>query len=300
MVVIKKLHKKEVKQALQNGMNRTVNIVFWLCMAAALWFVMQVFLWASFKIPTDSMEPELTTGDNLLVWKPTIGPRLFDLSATMQLEQTEIYRLPGFKKIQRNDILVFNFPHPNTWDKIEMHILKYYIKRCVGLPGDTLSIRNGFFHVNGVSTPLGNREAQERIAETEKFQDGIFHSFPYDNIIGWNIKEFGPLHIPAKGDSIRMNRTNFVLYKKLIEWEQQGTLEYKDSTSFLNEKPIDGYRFLKNYYFMAGDNGMNSQDSRYWGMLPEEYIVGKPWFIWKSVNPYTGKFRWERFLKVIH
>ncbi|WP_337941275.1 signal peptidase I [Parabacteroides sp.] len=281
-------------------MNRTVNIVFWLCMAAALWFVMQVFLWASFKIPTDSMEPELTTGDNLLVWKPTIGPRLFDLSATMQLEQTEIYRLPGFKKIQRNDILVFNFPHPNTWDKIEMHILKYYIKRCVGLPGDTLSIRNGFFHVNGVSTPLGNREAQERIAETEKFQDGIFHSFPYDSIIGWNIKEFGPLHIPAKGDSIRMNRTNFVLYKKLIEWEQQGTLEYKDSTSFLNEKPIDGYRFLKNYYFMAGDNGMNSQDSRYWGMLPEEYIVGKPWFIWKSVDPYTGKFRWERFLKVIH
>ena len=246
------------------------------------------------------MEPELTTGDNLLVWKPTIGPRLFDLSATMQLEQTEIYRLPGFKKIQRNDILVFNFPHPNTWDKIEMHILKYYIKRCVGLPGDTLSIRNGFFHVNGVSTPLGNREAQERIAETEKFQDGIFHSFPYDSIIGWNIKEFGPLHIPAKGDSIRMNRTNFVLYKKLIEWEQQGTLEYKDSTSFLNEKPIDGYRFLKNYYFMAGDNGMNSQDSRYWGMLPEEYIVGKPWFIWKSVDPYTGKFRWERFLKVIH
>lgn len=300
MVVIKKLHKKEVKQALQNGMNRTVNIIFWLCMAAALWFVMQVFLWASFKIPTDSMEPELTTGDNLLVWKPTIGPRLFDLSATMQLEQTEIYRLPGFKKIQRNDILVFNFPHPNTWDKIEMHILKYYIKRCVGLPGDTLSIRNGFFHVNGVSTPLGNREAQERIAETEKFQDGIFHSFPYDSIIGWNIKEFGPLHIPAKGDSIRMNRTNFVLYKKLIEWEQQGTLEYKDSTSFLNEKPIDGYRFLKNYYFMAGDNGMNSQDSRYWGMLPEEYIVGKPWFIWKSVDPYTGKFRWERFLKVIH
>ena len=300
MVVIKKLHKKEIKQALQNGMNRTVNIVFWLCMAAALWFVMQVFLWASFKIPSDSMEPELTTGDNLLVWKPTIGPRLFDLSATMQLEQTEIYRLPGFKKIQRNDILVFNFPHPNTWDKIEMHILKYYIKRCVGLPGDTLSIRNGFFHVNGVSTPLGNREAQERIAETEKFQDGIFHSFPYDSTIGWNIKEFGPLHIPAKGDSIRMNRTNFVLYKKLIEWEQQGTLEYKDSTSFLNEKPIDGYRFLKNYYFMAGDNGMNSQDSRYWGMLPEEYIVGKPWFIWKSVDPYTGKFRWERFLKVIH
>lgn len=63
---------------------------------------------------------------------------------------------------------------------------------------------------------------------------------------------------------------------------------------------INGYRLRKNYYFMAGDNGMNSQDSRYWGMLPEEYIVGKAWIIWKSVDPYTDKFRWDRFLKVIH
>ena len=233
-------------------------------------------------------------------WKPTIGPRIFNLFASMRNEQTEIYRIPGFKNIKRNDILVFNFPHPNSWDKIEMHILKYYIKRCVGLPGDTLSIQNGFFHVNGINTPLGNTDSQKKIAVTEKFQEGIFHSFPYDGTIGWSIKDFGPLHIPAKGDSIRMNRTNFVLYKKLIEWEQQGTLEYKDSTSFLNGKPIDGYRFLKNYYFMAGDNGMNSQDSRYWGMLPEEYIVGKAWIIWKSVDPYTEKFRWERFMKIIH
>ena len=103
-----------------------------------------------------------------------------------------------------------------------------------------------------------------------------------------------------KGDSITLDRTNFRLYKKLIEWEQQGSLQYKDSTIFLNGTPINGYRFQKNYYFMAGDNGMNSQDSRYWGLLPEEYIVGKAWIIWKSVDPYTDKFRWNRFLKVIH
>lgn len=293
MVLSMKKHWKKIAQY-------TVDVTFWLCMLATAWFATQVLLFASFKIPSDSMEPELTTGDNILVWKPTIGPRIFNLFASMRNEQTEIYRIPGFKNIKRNDILVFNFPHPNSWDKIEMHILKYYIKRCVGLPGDTLSIRNGFFHVNGINTPLGNTDSQKKIAVTDKFQEGIFHSFPYDGTIGWNIKEFGPLHIPAKGDSIRMNQTNFVLYKKLIEWEQQGTLEYKDSTSFLNGKPIDGYRFLKNYYFMAGDNGMNSQDSRYWGMLPEEYIVGKAWIIWKSVDPYTEKFRWERFMKIIH
>ena len=132
--------------------NKAINIVFWLCMTVTLWFVLQVFIFASFKIPSDSMEPGLITGDNILVWKPTVGPRIFNLFASMRNEQTEIYRIPGFKKIKRNDILVFNFPHPNSWDKIEMHILKYYIKRCVGIPGDTLSIRNVFFHVEGVQT----------------------------------------------------------------------------------------------------------------------------------------------------
>lgn len=285
---------------IQNLINKAINIVFWLCMIIALWFVVQVFVFASFKIPSDSMEPELTTGDNVLVWKPTIGPRIFNLFASMRNEQTEIYRISGFKKIKRNDILVFNFPHPNSWDKIEMHILKYYIKRCIGLPGNTLSIQNGYFHVQGIQAPLGNTNSQKQIATTNKFGDGIYNSFPFDSVIGWNIKNFGPLYIPARGDSIRLDRAHFKLYKKLIEWEQKESLQYKDSIAFLNGKPISGYRFLKNYYFMAGDNGMNSQDSRYWGLLPEEYIVGKAWIIWKSVDPYTDKFRWDRFLKVIH
>lgn len=285
---------------IRNLINKAVDIVFWSCMVTVLWFTLQVFLFSSFKIPSDSMEPELTIGDNILVLKPTIGPRVFNLFASMRNEQTEIYRIPGIKKIQRNDILVFNFPHPNSWNKIEMHILKYYIKRCVGLPSDTLSIQNGFFHVKGIETSLGNMESQNKIATTEQFEDGIFHSFPFDSIISWNIKDFGPLYIPGKGDSITLNQTNCRLYRKLIEWEQQGSLQYKDSTIFLNGTPINGYRFQKNYYFMAGDNGMNSQESRYWGLLPEEYIVGKAWIIWKSVDPYTDKFRWNRFLKVIH
>lgn len=290
----------KIKIHIHNLINNAFNIVFWLCMIVALWFVIQVFVFAFFKIPSDSMEPGLTTGDNILVWKPTLGPRVFNLFASMRNEQTEIYRIPGFKDIKRNDILVFNFPHPNNWDKIEMHILKYYIKRCIGLPGDTLSIQNGFFHVKGIQTPLGNFDSQKGISATNKFPDGIFNSFPFDSLIGWNIKDFGPLYIPGKGDSITLDRTNYRLYKKLIEWEQQGELQYKDSTVFFKGNPINGYRFRKNYYFMAGDNGMNSQDSRYWGLLPEEYIVGKAWIIWKSVDPYTNKFRWDRFLKVIH
>ena len=282
--------------------NKAVNIVFWLCMTVTLWLVLQVFVFASFKIPSDSMEPGLITGDNILVWKPTVGPRIFNLFASMRNEQTEIYRIPGFKKIKRNDILVFNFLHPNSWDKIELHILKYYIKRCIALPGDTLSIQNGIYRINNSNLLIGNIDSQNEMAKQNKadFPKGVYNSFPYDSIIDWNIKDFGPLYIPAKGDSVTLDRTNFRLYKKLIEWEQQESLQYKDSMTFLNGKPIYGYRFQENYYFMAGDKGMNSQDSRYWGLLPEEYIVGKAWIIWKSVDPYTEKFRWNRFLKVIH
>ena len=280
--------------------DRGVNLILISFSVVALWIFFQVFFFAPFRIPSDSMEPELIIGDNVLVYKMSIGPRLFNIFASMRNEQTDIYRIPGFKKIDRNDILVFNFPHPNSWDKIEMHILKYYIKRCVGLPGDTLSIRNGFYHIKGNHLPLGNMDSQKKISITNKFQDGVFHSFPYDSIIGWNIKDFGPLYIPGKGDSITLDRTNYRLYKKLIECEQQGGLQYKDSTAFLKGSPINGYRFRKNYYFMAGDNGMNSQDSRYWGLLPEEYIVGKAWIIWKSIDPYTEKFRWDRLFKVIH
>lgn len=286
---------------MNNILNWGVNLILTIFTFITLWFFSQVFLLASFRIPSDSMEPELVEGDFVAVWKPTLGARLFNLNATLRLEQTEIHRVPGLRKARRGDVLVFNFPHPNGWDKIEMHILKYYIKRCIGLPGDTLSIRDGRFRINGVGEPLGNLGSQERIGQTppEEFADGIYKAFPFDSAVGWNIRDFGPLYIPKAGDRIKMDRTGYALYRKLIAWEQKTEIEYRDSTVCLNGKPIQEYRFQKNYYFMAGDKGENSQDSRYWGLLPEEYIVGKAAFIWKSVDPYTGQFRWERFMKKI-
>ncbi|WP_075965830.1 signal peptidase I [Parabacteroides massiliensis] len=278
-----------------------LNAVLAVLIVASIWVFVQVFLLASFRISSDSMEPELTEGDFVAVWKPTLGARLFDLNATLRLEQTEIHRMPGFRKAKRGDVLVFNFPHPNGWDKVEMHILKYYIKRCIGLPGDTLSIRNGKFRINGMAEPLGNTDSQGRIGRTlpGEFPDGVYKAFPFDSILNWNIRNFGPLYIPKAGDRIKMNRTNYALYRKLIAYEQKTVIEYRDSTVYLNGKPMQEYCFQKNYYFMAGDKGMNSQDSRYWGLLPEEYIVGKAAFIWKSADPYTGQFRWDRFMKKI-
>ena len=208
------------------------NLAFVCVCLLLLWILAQVLVFASFRIPSDSMSPGLREGDFVLVWKPIVGARLFNLNKSLNLEQTEIYRLPGFRNIKRNDVVVFNFPHPNDWSRIEMHIMKYYIKRCIGLPGDTVSIRKGMFKVKGVDMPLGNVASQKHIGLTrpEDFPEGVYRCFPYESLLDWNIKEFGPLLVPGKGDVVKMNRTGGVLYRKLIEWEQGKKMNVKGET----------------------------------------------------------------------
>ena len=96
-----------------------------------------------------------------------------------------------------------------------------------------------------------------------------------------------------------MTPTNCKLYRNVIEWEQKKKLVLKGNSVMLGDSLISEYMFCKNYYFVAGDNRINSQDSRYWGLLPEEFIVGKTTLIWKSVDPNTGKIRWDRLFKKI-
>lgn len=283
-------------EVMKKWLNIILNIIFGGICLILLWLLGQIFLFASFRIPSDSMSPTLREGDFVLVWKPIVGARIFNLHKSLNLEQTDIYRLPGFRKVCRNDVVVFNFPHPNDWNHIEMHILKYYIKRCIGLPGDTLSIKNGMFHVNGFDEPLGNILSQEQVSlfTNKDYPKVGYRSFPFDSLLNWNIKRFGPLYIPKNGDNLKLDYANYILYRKMIEWEQKGKLEIREKTILLNDSLITEYRFQKNYYFVAGDNGKNSQDSRYWGLLPEEYIVGVASRIWKSEDRYTGEIRWSR------
>jgi len=96
-----------------------------------------------------------------------------------------------------------------------------------------------------------------------------------------------------------MNRTNYLLYRQLIAWEQKKKIHLKEEQVFMGDSLIHQYCFKKNYYFVSGDNMANSQDSRYWGMLPEEYIVGKATRIWNSKEKYTDQVRWERILMKI-
>lgn len=286
---------------IRNILYKIINIIYWTGIVLCMFVFINIFCFRSFKIPSDSMNPTVITGDHVIVNKMIPGACLFNIFSYIRNERVNIIRIPGINKIQRNDVIVFNFPYPNSEDKIEISLLDYYIKRCVGLPGDTLFIQNGDYKTQGFSFVYRNKKNQERLVYRAGMHivNNTEKSFPDDSIIGWNADNIGPLYIPRAGDFIQINRTNFVLYKKLIEWEKNNILTYKDSVAYLDNKKIVSYRFEKNYYFMAGDYMDNSRDSRYWGLLPEDFIIGKAWFVWKSNNPYNGKFRWDRFMKII-
>ena len=105
--------------------------------------------------------------------------------------------------------------------------------------------------------------------------------------------------LPAKGSVIGMNPETRLLYRNVIEWEQKKKLTLHGDSVLLGDSVIHNYRFCENYYFVSGDKMVNSKDSRYWGLLPEPFIVGRAWLVWKSVSPNTGKMRWKRIFKRI-
>lgn len=287
---------------LKKILNKLLNVCFYLCLLAALWAGVQVFCFTSFRIPTNSMEPALLPGDNIIVNKMAGGARLFDIFAALNKEEFHIKRVPGTGSFERNDVLVFNFPYPNGWNNIRFDVMQYYVKRCIGLPGDTLEIRNGFFHINGVQEALGNIEMQQFIANLtdSTSKRTVMRSYPKDKQLGWTIQAFGPLYLPAKGQSVKMNRVNGVLYHRLIQWEQKKTVLLKENGEvYLEDSLITSYCFKQNYYFMAGDRLKDSQDSRYWGPLPEEFIVGRADYVWMSRKKKDRTVRWERFMKKI-
>jgi signal peptidase I len=127
--------------------------------------------------------------------------------------------------------------------------------------------------------------------------------FPHDVKFRWNEDNFGPLVIPKKGVTINISLDNLSIYSRLINHYDRNKLEVKDSVIYINDKPATQYTFKQDYYFMMGDSRHNSADSRFWGFTPEDHIVGKPIFIWLSLNKdksfFTG-IRWNRFFTRIN
>lgn len=374
-----------------------IEAILFAVVAASL---IHVYIFQMYKIPTSSMEKTLLVGDYLCVSKVTYGPRMpntplsfplvhntMPLSITGRNSYSEAIqwpykRLAGFRNVERNDIVVFNFPAGDTvsmrepmrtyYDIVREYERRsgehgkgseairrntrvifrpvdkreHYVKRCVGIPGDTVFIAEGQLYINGepqkrfpgtefhyevkTTSPI-SRSAFERmglsyediiwydrsegyytLALTESnletvrkmsnvefasrviYRAGSNDIFPNDENFDWTVDNFGPLWVPVRGATVELTPGNLPIYTRIIRNYEGNELEAKDGKIFINGQPADSYTFEMDYYFMMGDNRHNSADSRYWGFVPQDHIVGTPAFIWWSRDPDTGKVRWNR------
>lgn len=261
----------------------------------------RLFVVDFYYIPSDSMAPSIEPGDFILVDKLCFGARMyrnFDFLETG--EEPETWRVKGIGSIHHGDVLVFNFPYIHDWNKIQMNLSRFYVKRCIGLPGDTLRIRQAFYEING-HTGFGNMEEQQRVSNYQgEFPPAIYNTFPFDHQVGWNILNFGPLYIPRQGDRIRLNPLNYCLYKRMITFESGMEIQESEGQFYHCDTLTGSYTFRQNWYFMGGDNVWNSQDSRYAGLIPEEFIIGKARRVLTSKDPETHTYKWKRFFRKIN
>lgn len=258
--------------------------------------VLRLFVVDFYSIPSDSMSPAIEPGDFILVNKLSFGARMYkNFDFIKNQTEPEMWRVKGYASIHHGDILVFNFPYSKGWNEIRMHLSRFYVKRCIGIPGDTLRIRDAFYEING-KPGFGNLKDQQMIADFRgEYPPGIYHTIPFDPRLNWTIREMGPLYIPRQGDYVPLDSVSCRLYNKMIEYESGFKIHEYAGRVYSNDSLINGYTFQKNWYFMGGDKMWNSQDSRYIGLIPEEFIVGKAALVLTSKDPDTEEYQWGRF-----
>ena len=368
--------------------NKTADTISSLLFAVIVATLVHTYFIQPYTIPTASLEKSLLIGDFLFVSKINFGARVPMTTVALPMVHDSIpftkrksylnwpqlpyMRLPGFQTIERTDIVVFNWPVDTVYkffDTSKRHVLKpvdkksNYVKRCVGIPGDSLSIKDGIVYIDGKilvmperakpqysyavaldgKTPIDfeylikdlnitdeagfkselrdtlflkalTAAGAERlknvpgiISVTRQISKGVEDGiFPHIN--KWNRDNLGPIYIPQKGKTVALTTETLPFYKRIItEYEKNDNGEKNDLKVTGNEIRLNGaivnsYTFKQNYYWMMGDNRHNSEDSRYWGYVPEDHIVGKPIFIWMSWDTNgkgLNKIRWDRVFTTV-
>ncbi len=314
---------------------------------------------------------------------------IFGKESYSTLIQNKYRRIKGFGHVKRGDYVVFGFPNGDTVltkapaedyyaavrtsgrEKVLRHYgpvvvrpmdkKDHYVKRCVAVAGDTLSIVNGRVHINGepqevwegVQTTytvvtngqrinkknldrLGINEAelwynqqlpgypampltaamleeiqgyanvvsiQENIdIYPPDYPDSYLTIFPFSQDYEWTRDNFGPLWIPQKGVTVELTLENLPIYERIITSYEGNELKVEDGSILINGEKAQSYTFAQDYYFMMGDNRHNSLDSRYWGFVPEDHVVGRPSVIWFSTDrnkSFPKNIRWRRIFKFL-
>ena len=271
------------------------------CMFLAI--LLPVFVCDQFRIGGESMYPTLKSGDHVLVNKLLMGARIYrkyDFSDP----DMDCFRMPGVRKIRPGDVAVFNFPRGRDREKIEFRINYVYAKRCIGCPGDTVGIDDGFYYnTRFPGNIFGSHAMQDIIRNTP--DTGLsermtyLETVPYSPEYGWTVRNFGPMYIPAAGSRVVIDTSSVKLYGRAIEYETGILPEIRNGKVYMAEDRINDYVFRTDWYFFGGDNVLNSKDSRYVGLVPEDYIVGIATRILFSGSPCTGRFDRTRFMKKI-
>lgn len=257
------------------------KILIWLWGAFLLfvisYYVTRIFFVDSFIVRGSSMNPQYKDGEKVYVNKLIFGARLYT-DFDFESSKLKSVRMPGLRKIRVGDVVVLNHPFGRTGDTINFKINYVYLKRCFGCPGDTLWIKDGMYANSNVVGNIGELKYQEKLRSTPDsilLERGVAMSaFLINKELGWNIKNLGPIYIPGKGDCITININNVNTYRKLIQYECGTMPEIIDNKVYLGDSLLQRYTFSSNWYFFGGDNVLNSQDSRYLGLMPEEYIIG--------------------------
>lgn len=374
-----------------------IDSVVFAVVAATL---IRFFFFEAYTIPTPSMEGSLMVGDFLFVSKMHYGVRTpktplqmplthqkiwgTDLPSYSTLLDLPIKRLPGFSEVKQGDAVVFNVPNYLPDGDAPVDLRTYYIKRCIGTPGNTLEIRDTQVYINGKPMENPARMQHEYLLKVkETLNDEFFDKYDITNgvdatgqpnfnwqevqlttqdstIVGlhdyvvntyssnieefkklktfvgaeilkapkgtpdgedsmtkddastamfgrsyvWNKDNYGPLLIPKEGSTIQLDSVNVDKYKYVIKYyEGNKDVVIDGYTIKIDGKIIKSYTFKQDYYFMMGDNRHHSADSRYWGFVPADHVVGKAVFVWMSLDPnksWFSKIRWSRLFRFVN